>query len=101
MQKIPLELATPEMVLAKSIKRQDGSLMAAEGEVLTEAQLKRLSLGGITHLIVRDKPVPGYGMGYDVAGRRSRVEYLFRNHKNSIFMKTVCAFLVKHFEERL
>lgn len=101
MQKIPFELAKPEMVLAKSIKRHDGSLLAPEGEALSDGLLRRLGMAGITHVVVQDKPVPGYGMGYNVKARRKRVEFLFRNHKENIFMKTVCAFLIRHFDERL
>lgn len=101
MQKIPFELAKPNMTLAKGIKRHDGSPLATEGEVLSEALLRRLGMAGVMHVVVQGKPVPGYGMGYNVKDRRKRVEFLFRNYKNNIFMKTVCTFLTKHFDERL
>lgn len=101
MQKIPFELAKPGMVLDKGITGHEGNLLVSEGEVLNDAVLRRLGMAGVTHVVVQGKPVSGFDMGYDVAARRERVEFLFRNHKDNIFMKTVCNFLIKHFEQRL
>ena len=101
MQKIPLEMAKADMVLAKTIISAEGSILASAGQVLSDAVLRRLNMAGITQLVVQGKPLPGYGMGYNVAARQERMEFLFRNHKDNIFMKTVCAFLCKHFQERL
>ena len=89
------------MVLAKSIKAHDGSILAAEAEPLTDVVIKRLGMTGLTHIVVQGKPLPGYGMGYDVQARYTRVQYLFRSHQENTFMKSVCVFLRRHFEDRL
>lgn len=89
------------MKLARGIESANDTKLADEGEMLTTASLRRLSMAGIQSLVVCDKPVPGYDMGYDCAVCYQRLPFLFRNHKNDPFMTKLMTFLAEHFEERL
>ena len=42
MQKIPLQLARPEMILAKPVTRENGMVLIAAGTVLTAGLISRL-----------------------------------------------------------
>jgi len=60
MQKIPLSLAEPGMVLAKEVRKEDNDVsspICGKGIVLTEPLLSRLEKMGIQALVVEGHPV--------------------------------------------
>jgi hypothetical protein len=60
MQNIPIALATPDMVLAREIRRPDspaGPPICGSGIVLTESLLERLKTLGIQTVTVEGHPV--------------------------------------------
>ncbi len=60
MQKIPLSLAEPGMVLAKEVRKEDNDVsspICGKGIVLTESLLSRLEKMGIQALVVEGHPV--------------------------------------------
>lgn len=52
MQKIALEVAGPEMVVAKPVTREDGVVLVAAGAVLTPALISRLDAMGVGEVVV-------------------------------------------------
>lgn len=88
------------MKIARIIKTPDGTPAVTAGEVLTSGILRRLSMGGVTSVIVQGNAVPDYGMGYNVARRLERTPYLFRNFKNDDAMMKFSYFLMRFFAER-
>ena len=60
MQNIPIELAEPEMILAREVRRADninGPPVCGKGVVLTLSLLERLKSIGIKNLCVEGHPV--------------------------------------------
>lgn len=102
MQEIILDNVKPGMRLACRVRSADGLIVAEENEELTEASIKRLHMvSGVKSVLVLGRHVHGVPKGYNTAQRLKNVGHLFRNHKENIFMSTLCAFLKKHFEKRL
>ncbi len=88
MQKIPLSLAKPGMILAKPVARPDGIAVAAAGSELSQGILDRFDSMGVSHLVVEGEPVqldgaPG-GTSYDK--RLERLDYLFRKFPDDKWM---------------
>ena len=88
MQKIPLSLAKPGMILAKPVARPDGIAVAAAGSELSQGILDRFDSMGVSHLVVEGEPVqldgaPG-GTSYDK--RLERLDYLFRKFSDDKWM---------------
>jgi len=100
MQKISLDQATADMVLAVDVMTSDGRVLASDGTPVDDAMLRRLALAGVTKLVVQGKPVPGADMGYNALARTKRLEHLFRAHQEDRFMMTLKNVLSKHFQER-
>lgn len=57
MQRIPLSLAVPEMVLAKAVKTEDGKVLCGPGVELTAELISRLSKSGVHVVVVKGHPV--------------------------------------------
>lgn len=98
MQKIPLNLVQPGMVLAKPVARPDGMVVAAPGTELTESMLSRFEGMGIEQLVVEGNPVDMEGGGGDTAfdKRIERLDHLFRKHESDKWMNQIKR-LIKHF----
>ncbi len=101
MQEIQIEQAKPGMILGCRIRNAGGVIIAEAGVPLTEKNISQCHTAGIYVLHVLGKPVPGANLSYDAADRLKRIEALFRNQQQSIFMRTIEAFLKKHFHERI
>ena len=88
MQKIPLNLARPGMVLAKPVARPDGIAVAAAGSELSESLLDRFDSMGVSHLVVEGEPValdgPAGSSSFDK--RLERLDYLFRKFPDDKWM---------------
>lgn len=57
MQKVPIELVRPGMVLARTVCNETGMVLCGEGTELTDAIIERLKRMNITHLVLRGRPV--------------------------------------------
>ena len=99
MQKIPLTLARPGMILAKPVARSDGIAVAAAGSALSESLLDRFDAMGVTHLVVEGEPValdgPAGSSSFDK--RLERLEYLFRKYPDDKWMGQIRRLLDHHF----
>ena len=89
---IPLEQATPGMVLSAAVRRSDGSVLLAEGCTLGESQLSRLRELGIQELAVSAPAGDASSKGSEDAVRAG-VRRLFRKSEmdevTQGFFKTV------------
>lgn len=88
MQRIPVKLARPGMVLAKSVLREGGMVLLAEGTELSEAAVSRLPGMGVDSIVVQGHPVDleGLGGGTSAAARAARMDHLFRRHGDDPWM---------------
>ncbi len=99
MQKIPLNLARPGMVLAKPVTRPDGIAVAAAGSELSESLLDRFDTMGVTHLVVEGEPVrldgPAGSSSFDK--RLERLDHLFRKFPDDAWMAQIRRLLDHYF----
>lgn len=91
MQKIPLQLAKPDMVLAKPVTRENGMVLVAAGTVLTEGLIAKLGNMGVELLVVEGEALDmGGGCSAEVlAKKRERLDHLFRNFGDDKYMGQV------------
>jgi hypothetical protein len=91
MQKIPLELAKADMVLAKAVTRENGMVLVAAGTTLTESLISKLGNMGVEEVAVQgDALGMGDGCGAEaLAKRQERLEHLFRNFKEDQYMQRI------------
>lgn len=99
MQKIPLNLARPGMILAKPVERADGIAVAAAGSELSENLLDRFDSMGVTHLVVEGEPVgldgPAGSSSFD--SRLERLAFLFRKYPEDKWMGQIHRLLDNYF----
>jgi hypothetical protein len=99
MQKIPLNLARPGMILAKPVARPDGIAVAAAGSELSESLLDRFDSMGVSHLVVEGEPValdgPAGSSSFDK--RLERLDYLFRKFPDDKWMVQIRRLLDHYF----
>lgn len=102
MQKIPLNLARPGMVLAKPVSRSDGIAVAAAGSQLSDSLLDRFDGMGVTHVVVEGEPVkldgPSGATSFDK--RLERLDYLFRKHTDNAWMQQIKRLMDHYFHMR-
>lgn len=102
MQKIPLNLARPGMVLAKPVSRSDGIAVAAAGSELSESLLDRFDGMGVTHVVVEGEPVkldgPPGATSFDK--RLERLDFLFRKHADNDWMLQIKRLMDHYFRMR-
>ncbi len=101
MQALDIEDVKAGMKVACRIRNSAGEIFVDSGQVMTEELIKRCSGLGVYTVHVLENPVQGANKSYDAAARLERVTYLFRNHQDNIFMKTMEAFVTRHFNERV
>ncbi|MEA4855570.1 MAG: hypothetical protein AAGU21_14580 [Solidesulfovibrio sp.] len=99
MQKIPLNLARPGMLLAKPVTRPDGIAVAAAGSELSESLIDRFDTMGVTHLVVEGEPVrldgPAGSSSFDK--RLERIPFLFRKYQGDKWMGQIQRLLDHYF----
>ncbi|GAU09739.1 hypothetical protein [Desulfoplanes formicivorans] len=102
MQKIPLPLAEPDMVLEKPVTRENGMILVGQGTVLTESLIARLKNMGIASVVVQGHPLDlDTGGGGTSMGRRGeRLEHLFRHVDQDPFMHGIRLFLNDYFTRK-
>ncbi len=100
MQKVPLPMAQPGMVLEKPVTRANGMTLIGAGTELTESLIQRLENMGIESVIVRGSPLAATdGKGpYDE--KIERLDYLFRQYEADPWMKKVKAALVGYYQNK-
>jgi hypothetical protein len=91
MQKIPLQLARPEMVLAKPVTRENGMVLIAAGTVLSAGLISKLDNMGVEQLVVEGETLEmGGGCSEEVlVKKRERLDHLFRNFSEDKYMQQV------------
>lgn len=57
MQKVPLELVRPGMILAKTITNDTGMALCGEGTELTDVIIERLKRMNVSHVTLKGHPV--------------------------------------------
>jgi hypothetical protein len=98
MQKIPLKLAKPGMILARSVTRENGITVVAEGFELTESLILRLEGMKVERVVVKGNPVRMEGGGATAFDERlARLDHLFRAYEKDQWMRKVKAFLANYF----
>ncbi len=100
MQELAIEEVSPGMKSACRIRNAGGDIIIDSGAVITKEMIDKCHSLGVYVVHVLGNPVPGAKRSYDATERLERLPYLFRNHQENIFMKTMEAFLVRHFSER-
>jgi hypothetical protein len=99
MQKIPLNLARPGMVLAKPVPRQDGIVVVASGTEISEGLLSRLESMEVETIVVEGNPVnmDGVMAGSSYATRVERLDHLFRKFPDDPWMGRVKGMFKEYF----
>jgi hypothetical protein len=102
MQKIPLPLAEPDMVLEKPVTRDNGMILVGQGTVLTESLIARLKNMNIASVVVQGHPLDlgSGGAGTSMGRRRERLEHLFRHVDQDPFMHGMRMFLDDYFARK-
>jgi hypothetical protein len=102
MQKIPINLAQPGMVLEKPVLRPNGLVIVGEGTTLSDSLISRLENMGVKDIVVQGEPLDLEGMaGSTSYGKRiERLDHLFRRFNNDPWMKKVKAFLKSYYERK-
>jgi dsDNA-specific endonuclease/ATPase MutS2 len=73
MQKVPIDMIKPGMVLAKTILNEKGMALCAEGTELTAAIIERLMKMNVSHLTLKGHPVE---LGIETKTKEQRVQEL-------------------------
>ncbi len=97
MQKIPLNLVKPGMILGKPVVRENGVVIMAEGTELTDSLIYRLENMKIDRIVVKGNPVDMGNASAGAAERIKRMDHLFRMHGDDIWMGKVKGFLKRYF----
>lgn len=100
MQRVPITSATPGMVLAQSILRPDGMVLAGAGLVLTEEGLARIRTTGVVAIMIEGE-AGGVGACAEFERVAAMLSHLFRNHKHDAFMMTLHNMLAGYFSRRI
>jgi len=99
MQKIPLQLAKPDMVLAKPVTRENGMVLVAAGTVLTAGLIAKLDNMGVDLLVVEGEALEMGGACNEevLAKKRERLDHLFRNFGNDKYMGQVKQMIAEYY----
>lgn len=102
MQKIPLALARPGMLLAQPVSTATGMTIIGRGCEITEPLLARLKAMDIDWLLVEEIEASHQDAGHSIwSARAARLDHLFRKHADDAWMAEVkeslrCYFLLRH-----
>ncbi|EPR39351.1 hypothetical protein dsx2_3404 [Desulfovibrio sp. X2] len=102
MQKIPLTLAAPGMILAKAVLKDNSIVIVGEGTELTDSVIFRLENMNVETITVEGNPVQldEAGVNTSAADRLKRIDHLFRRYDGNEWMLRVKKFLKHYFEIR-
>lgn len=99
MQKIPLQLAKPEMVLAKPVTRENGMVLVAAGTALTAGLISKLDSMGVELLVVEGESLEMGGACSEevLVKKRERLDRLFRNFGDDTYMGQVKRMVAEYY----
>lgn len=100
MQKIPIEAAQPDMILAKAVTRENGVVLIAAGTTLTSSLLYRLENMGIEQIVVEGSPLDAMGNAEELAQKRERLDYLFRHFTDDKYMQQAKKIIDDYYVQR-
>jgi hypothetical protein len=101
MQKIPLQLARPDMVLAKPVTRENGMVLVGAGTTLTAALISKLENMGVEQIVVEGDAQGMDGGGAEaLAKKQERLEYLFRNFVEDKYMQRVKRVVTEYYAHK-
>ncbi len=95
MQRIPITLATPGMILAREVVTEDGKILCGPGIELTMGLIDRLSASQIASVTVEGRPVhlPGEK---DIRERIKDLEYRFSRVKDDPVLRALKKLIAQH-----
>lgn len=102
MQKIPLQLARPDMVLAKPVTRDNGMVLVAAGTTLTASLISKLENMGTEQVVVEGDTLDmgGGGGAEALAKKQERLEHLFRNFQGDAYMQQVKQVIMAYYTHK-
>lgn len=102
MQKIPVNLARPGMVLDKPVLRDNGLVLVAQGTEISQSLLDRLENMGVEWITVEGSPVDMEGMAPSKTyqQRMEEMDHLFRKYKDDKWMNNMKSFLKSYFRRK-
>ena len=101
MQKIPLQLARPDMVLAKPVTRENGMVLIAAGTTLTASLISKLENMGTEQVVVEGDTLEMSGdCAEALANKQERLDHLFRNFQNDTYMQQVKQVILAYYTHR-
>jgi hypothetical protein len=95
MQKVPIDLVKPGMVLAKPILNDSGMALCAEGTELTASIIERLIKMNISHVTLKGNPID---LGIEIKSKEQKVQELnarFEKIKGDPLMEKIKASIEK------
>ncbi len=101
MQRIALTKATPGMVLAQAVCRSDGPVLVGEGLTLTDSVIERIRQAGIGTVWVEGNPLGAKGAVGNLRVIAEQLPFMFRRHKDNVFMMTLCSVFTRHLARRM
>ena len=101
MQNVPVEQLKTNMKLGCRVRNKNGTIVAEAGSLVTNKLISQCFTMGIYALPILGTTVDNFDQSYDAKQRLKRVPHLFRNYQQSLFMRTLEKFLIKHFNERV
>ena len=101
MQRIALTKASPGMVLAQPVHKQDGPVLVGEGLTLTYAVIDRIRQAGVATVWVEGTPLGPDGSVGDLRTLSGKLPFLFRRQKGNVFMMTLYSVFSRHFAHKI
>lgn len=103
MQKIPLNQASPGMVLEKPVLRDNGLVLVAQGTEISDTLLFRLENMGVESVTVEGHPVEveGENQPRSYQERIDSLDHLFRRYKDDPWMNKMKDFIRSYFKRKL
>lgn len=97
MQKIPLRLAQPDMVLAKPVTRENGMTLVGAGTTLSGALLSKLESMGIETVVVEGEVLDSACGAEAYTKKMERLEHLFRACGGDPYMQRIKGVLGEYY----
>ncbi len=103
MQKLPLDLVRPGMVLEKPVLRDNGLVLVAKGTEISDTLLKRLENMDVKSVTVEGHPVEieGQAAPKSYQERIDSLDYLFRRFQDDPWMNKMKKFIRSYFARKL
>ena len=100
MQKIPINLATPGMKLAKPVANDRGIVLCGLGTELTEEMIARLSNMGAKQITVEGHPIDPGDAGKSLGQQIDELQTRFRKVEGDPLMRRIKDIFLERLRER-